>query len=105
MRNTKRKGMSKNSIDWQISCKVTVSVPLQRLLSPWGYRVGTSVRSACLPASQAARLNSHKTFTPQDVPTGLGYVALHNVIIKLSCSEISWFNLTLCEAWWGQKLD
>lgn len=56
--------------------------------------VGTSVRSgACSAASQ--------TCTPQDVPTGLGYTVLHNVLIKWSCSEIPWFNLTLCEIWGG----
>lgn len=51
-------------------------------ISLWGGRAGASVRSARSPASQATRLNSHKKFTPQDVPTGLGHIALHNVIIK-----------------------
>ena len=103
--NAKRMAMSKKSI--RLAEKLRGYSFSSTSLSPislWGCRAGASVRSACSPASQATRLNSHKKFTPQDVPTGLGHTALHNVIIKLSRSEIPWSNLTLCEAWRG-KLD
>lgn len=42
-------------------------------------------------------LNGRRTFIPQDATMGLDYTALHSVIITLSCSEIPWFNLSLCE--------
>lgn len=95
MGTEKRKQMCKDSI------RLAKKLKLQFLCNPGCYRVGASVRPACFPASQATRLNSHKKFT-QDAAIGLGYMLLHNVIIKLSCSEIPWCNLTHCRVWVGQ---
>lgn len=76
-----------------------ISVPLHCSTQKAGER-GARVGSACLPASHSTRLNSYKKFTLQDAPIGLSYTVLHNVIIKLSCSEIPWCNLSQCRVWW-----